>query len=134
MYAGVQGYRSSAVLFNSSIPNIVVIKDNILYTIELPVCFGTNFSKSRNYKINRYKNLSNKVVGNYAVKKLFLEILSIEFYTNDTKPFIKFLGELKIDNTEQMLRKCSEVPIRASFYLYIRKNKEWLSPTLLTFV
>ena len=93
---------------------------------------GTNLSKSRNYKINRYKNLSNKVVGNYAVKKLFLEILSIESYTNDTKPFIKFLGELKIDNT--LLRKCSEVAIRASFYLYIRKNKEWLSPKLLTFV
>ena len=117
MFAGLQGYRSSAVLFNSSVPNIVVIKDNILYTIELTVCFGTNFSKSRNYKINRYKNLSNKVVGNYAVKKMFLEILSIEFYTNDTKPFIKFLRELKIDNTEQMLRKCSEVAIRASFYL-----------------
>ena len=66
------------------------------------------------------------------MKKLFLEILSIESYTNDTKPFIKFLGELKIDNT--LLRKCSEVAIRASFYLYIRKNKEWLSPKLLTFV
>ena len=133
MFAGVQGYGSSAVLFNSLIPNIVVITDNTLYTIELTVCFGTNLSKSRNYKINTYKNLSNKVVGNY-VKKLLLEILSIEFYTNDTKPFIKFLRELKIDYTEQMLRKCSEVAVRASFYFYIRKNKEWLSPKLLTFV
>ena len=81
-----------------------------------------------------YENLSNKVIGNYAVKKLILEIYSLGFYTNDTKIFIKFVRELKIDNAERMLRKCSEVAIRASFYLYIRKNKEWLSPKLLTFV
>ena len=35
------------------------------------------------------------------------------FYTNDTKPFIKFVRELKIDNTEKMFRKCSEVAIKA---------------------
>ena len=71
---------------------------------------------------------------NYAVKKVFLEISSIVLYTNDTKPSIKFLREPKIDNTERMLRKCSEVAIRTSFYLYTRKNKEWLDPKLLTFV
>ena len=39
------------------------------------------------------------------------------FYTNDKKPFIKFVRKsLKIDNTEKMFRKCSEVAIRASFY------------------
>ena len=43
---------------------------------------------------------------------------------NDTKPFIKFI---KNDNVEQMLRKYSEVAIRASFSLYIHKNKERLS-------
>ena len=65
------------------------------------------------------------VVENFVVKKLFLEISSLGFYTNDTKTFIKFLRELKIDITEQILRKRSEVvAIRASSYLYIRKNKE----------
>ena len=33
----------------------------------------------RDYKINRSKNLSNKVLGHYAVKKLFLEISSLGF-------------------------------------------------------
>ena len=65
------------------------------------------------------------VVENFVVKKLFLEISSLGFYTNDTKTFIKFLRELKIDITEQILRKRSEVvAIRASSYLDIRKNKE----------
>ena len=46
-----------AVLFNSSIPNVVVIKDNILYAVELTVFSETNFSKNQNYKINGYENL-----------------------------------------------------------------------------
>ena len=67
------------------------------------------------------------------MKTLFLETSSLGFYTNDTKPLIKFLRELKMDSTEQMLRKCSEMAIRASFYLYIHQNKEWPSRKLLTF-
>ena len=74
VFADVEGSRSSAVLFSSSLPDTVVIKDNILYAIELTLCFETNISKRRNYKINITKNLSNKVVRNYAVKKLFAEI------------------------------------------------------------
>ena len=116
VFADVEGYRSSAALFNSSIPDTVAIKGNILYTIELTVCFETNFSKSRNYRLNRYKNLSNEVVGNYPTKKMFLEISSLGFYANDTKPFIKPLKELKIHNTERMLRKCSELATKTSFY------------------
>ena len=102
--------------------------------IELTICFETNFTKSRNYKINRYNNLSNDVIGNYIVKKLFLEISSLGFYTNDAKPFIKFCKQLKVNNTERMLKKCSEAAIRASFFLNIRKNKEWPKPSLLSFV
>ena len=116
MFADVEGYRSSAALFNSSIPDTVAIKGNILYTIELTVYFETNFSKSRNYRLNRYKNLSNEVVGNYPAKKMFLEISSLGFYVNDTKPFINPRKELKIHNTERMLRKCNEVATKTSFY------------------
>ena len=134
MFADVEDYNSSAVFFASSTPDIVVINKDILYATEFIVCFETNFSKSRKYKINRYRNLSNEVVGNYNVKKLFTEISTLEFYTNDIKPFIKFCKDLKINNTDRMLRKCSEVAIRASFFLNIRKNKEWPSPKLLTFI
>ena len=124
MFADVEGYNSSAVFFASSIPDIVVINNDIFYAIELIVCFETNFQKSRKYKMNRYKNLSNEVVGNYIVKKLFIEISTLGFYTNDMKPFIKFCKDLKINNQDWLLRTCSEVAIRASFFLNIRKNKE----------
>ena len=75
-----------------------------------------NFQKSRKYKINRYKNLPNNVVGNYIVKGLLIEISTLRFYTNDVKQFIKFSKELKTNNKDQMLRKCSEVAIGASFF------------------
>ena len=34
--------------------------------------------------------MSNEVVGNYIVEKLFIEISTLGFYTNDMKPFIEF--------------------------------------------
>ena len=46
VFADIEGYRSSAVSFNSSIPDIAIIKDNILYAGELTVFFETNISKS----------------------------------------------------------------------------------------
>ena len=134
MFGDVEGCNSSAVFFASSIPNVVVINNDVLYAIKLTVCFETNFQKSRKYKMNRYKNLSNEVVGNYIVKKLFIEISTLGFYTNVMKPFITFCKDLKINNTDRLLTKCSELAIRASFFLSICKNKEWPSPKLLTFV
>ena len=134
VFADVEGYSSFAVFFASSIPDIVVINSDILYPEK-------NFQKSRKYK---WTGMSNEVVGNYIVEKLFIEISTLGFYTNDMKPFIEFwepvdlktwkFEDLKINNTDRMLRKCSEVRIRASFFLNIRKKKEWPSPKLLTFV
>ena len=121
--ADVEGYNISAVLFASSVPDIVVINNDILQAKELTVCFETNFQKSRKYEMNWYKNLSNEVVANYIVKGLFIEISTLGFYTNDMKPFIKFCKDLKINNADRLLRKCSEVAIRASFFLNIRKNR-----------
>ena len=43
VFADVEDYDSSAVFFASSIPDIVVINNDILYAIELTVCFETNF-------------------------------------------------------------------------------------------
>ena len=78
--------------------------------------------------------MSNEVVGNYIVKKLFIEISTLEFYTNDMKPFIKFCKDLKINNTDRVMRKWSDVAIRASFFLNIGKNKEWPGAKLSMFV
>ena len=47
MFADVAGYDSSAVFFASSISDIVVINNDILYAIELTVCSETNFQISR---------------------------------------------------------------------------------------
>ena len=85
MFADVEGYNSSAIFFVSSIPDIVVTNNDILYAIELTACFETNFQKSRKYKMNSHKNLSNEVLGSYIVKKLFIEISTLGFYTNDIK-------------------------------------------------
>ena len=60
VFANVERYISSALLFNSSIPDTVVIKDDILYTIKLTLCFETNFLKIQNYQRNINKSYQTK--------------------------------------------------------------------------
>ena len=79
VFVDVEGYNSSVVFFASSLPDIVVINNYILYAISctndiLTVFFEANFQKSRKYK------LSNQVVGNFIAKKLFIEISTLGFY------------------------------------------------------
>ena len=47
-----------ADLFNSFRPDIAVADDNSVCTLELTVCHETNFISSRNYKHNKYKDIS----------------------------------------------------------------------------
>ena len=60
MFADFERYISSALLFNLSIPDTVVIKDDILYTIKLTLCFETNFLKIQNYQRNINKSYQTK--------------------------------------------------------------------------
>ena len=42
---------------------------------------------------------------NYSLKS------ALGFYTHDIKQFLRFCEDLKLNNTDRMLKKCSEVAI-----------------------
>ena len=133
MYADLNGFRSPSELFKSYRPDIVLRKNDKLFIFELTVCFETNTLKSRNYKINRYKDIEKDAVAPlYVAEKYFIEITSIGFITKSIQPFQRFCKLYKI-NTERMMKKASETAIRASFYIFNRRNKEWTNPELLNF-
>ena len=47
--------------------------------------------------------------------------------------FESFLNDLGL-NSDRMIIKCVEVSIKASFYIYCRKNLNWNNPDLLDFL
>ena len=61
-----------------------------------------------------------------------IEITSLGIVTSHFED-IKVLFKGTNTNFQRMISKCMEVAMRASFYIYIRRNKEWTNPNILKF-
>ena len=121
-------------LFESQRPDIVIVKGTKIWALELTVCFETNTVKSRDYKRNRYKNLKSQIkVEHLEFELVYFEVTSLGFISKDSfKDTSSFLSNFEI-NIERTIFKCMEVALRASFYIFCRRNKEWTNPELLKF-
>ena len=121
-------------LFGSKRPDIVIQLENRLIVLELTVCFETNTTKSRNYKKDRYKNLKDDLLVECDVFDIvFIEFTTLGFISTDSQqPLIKLLKELEI-NVDRLLYKCMETAIRATYFIFCRRNKTWPDTELLNF-
>lgn len=69
--AELEGYETIGTFFNSSKPDIVLIKNNCMiqkncmYITELAIYFETNICKSRQYKTTRYANIESETKRKY---------------------------------------------------------------------
>ena len=125
MYADVPGYRNPAVLFNKSRPDVVLRKNNTLYIFELTVCFETNTEKSRQYKVDCYQKIEEEVTIPFdSINKYYIEITSLGFKTKNINNFTKVCNTNNL-TIKRLLNKMAETAIRASFYIYMRRNKPW---------
>ena len=127
-------YRCTSDLFVSLRPDVVVIIDNKVTVIELTVCFETNTEKSRSYKQNRYKALKDQLLIECDdFELIYLEFTSMGFISkNSFTPFNAFLTRLGI-NENRTITKCMETAIRATYFIFCRRNKDWNDPELLSF-
>lgn len=129
-------FRNPALLFTSQRPDIVINTKNRMIVIELTVPYETNSKKSREYKKDRYQNLKENLVNQVDLLEIhFLEITSLGFITKDIKTVKKLFNSLfPKKDTERLLLKCSEVALRATFFIYCRRDKDWNNPELLSFI
>ena len=127
-------YRCTSDLFESLRPDIVVIVGNKVIVIELTVCFETNTEKSRNYKQDRYKSLKDQLlIACEEFELIFIEFTTLGFISKQSyTPFHTFLKKLGI-NENRTIVKCMETSIRATYFIFCRRNKEWKDPELLNF-
>ena len=135
LFADITGFKNPEVLFNGPRPDIVLKIGNELYAIELSCCYETNFVKTRNYKVERYDQLQNLCVDkNVKVTKLFVEVSSLGFLPKAIREFADFCKQFECINVTRLMYKISEVAIRASYFLYTKRNdKDWKNPEILKF-
>ena len=128
VFADVQGYPSTSELFSNHRPDIALKKNDEIVSIELTICFETNIIKSREYKVNRYKNLEREVNKNSKLSKVFVEVTSLGFVPKQNDKFFELLKSHGI-NTERLSYKMSETALRCSYYLFTQRNKNWNNAT-----
>ena len=91
-------------------------------------------SMARENKQTRYKNLKDQIlVACEEFEVIYLEFTTLGFISKDSfDPFNKLLKKLGV-NENRTLVKCMEIVIRATYFIFCRRNKEWTNPELLNF-
>ena len=133
LFVDIPEYNTPGNLFISQRPDIAFKYGNDIYVVELTVCFGTNFVKSRRFKETRYENLQlNLKNSNHTLKIFYIEFLSLGFCSPSIIELNRLLRKLDVD-VKRMLEICSEVCIRTSYYIFNRRDKDWTKPDLLKY-
>ena len=127
-------YKCPSEIFDNQRPDLVLKLNQRIIVIELTICFETNTEKSRSYKQGRYKQLrDNLTIQCESFEVIFLEFTTLGFISSlANAPFRKLLQELEI-NYDRTVYKCMETAIRASYFIFCRRNKIWNEPQLLNF-
>ena len=63
---------------------------------------------------------------------MYVEISTLGFVSRNIKDFAKFVEPLGI-SYERLIGKCMEMALRASFYIFPSRDKEWSNLELLNF-
>ena len=127
------GTTCTSTLFQTLRPYMVVDFKGSIYVIELTVPYETNCEKAKRRKKERYRHLRSELITPcHAFTVITLEVTTLGFVSKDIDNFRRLLRTLEM-NDERIIKKCMEVSLRATFYIYCRRNKPWNNPDLLNF-
>ena len=102
-----------------------------IHMIELTVPYETNCKKAKRRKEERYKDLRSELITTCSTFEVItLEVTILGFVSKDINRFRRLLRTLDL-NEERIVKKCMEVALRATFYIYCGRNKPWNNPDLL---
>ena len=86
----IRDIRHISDLFNGVRPDLAIVDTSRVVVCELTVCHETNLTTSRNYKLNKYANISSarsSLVQNHVVTVYTMEVSTLGFTITDPKNF-----------------------------------------------
>ena len=124
----------SVITGDAERPDIVVMKDNHCYLMELTVGFETNITKNSERKRNKYANLTKRLEKDYTVKYCDISMGAIGIIGTDSKDIQNTFENLGLSKEESdyLIRKIINVCLRTTYYIFCCRNKDWEAPSLLT--
>ena len=104
-----------------------------VHVVELTVPYETNCTKVKRRKKERYRHPRTELITMcHAFEVITLEVTTLGFVSKDMERFRRLLRTLEM-NDKRIIKKCMEIALRATFYIYCRRNKPWNNHDLLNF-
>ncbi len=110
-------------------PDIVVIKSDHVFLIELSVPFETNIDKARSYKMDRYASLLNDIKDNgFKCDLICLEVGSRGLVTKDNKLSIRSIAKIVgTKKVRDLWRDVSRIAVLGSYAIFnARFASQWV--------
>ena len=118
--------KISSIFESPRRPDMIVIQKGSRFSVlELTCCFELSSSTSRHHNTKRYQELRQQFLCECSeLMLIYLEVTNLGFLTRNSADFVSFLEKLNI-NSDRCVYKCMEVALRASYYIFCRRNKTW---------
>ena len=141
VHAELEGYSSPSVITGDDLrPDIVVIKGNLLYIVELTVGSETNISRNAERKEQKYTDRIENLQGcreqNKYEKFLFVNssMGALGIIGKERHNLKKMLQELGLSKNEEdyVVKKLINVCVRCTYFVFCEKDSEWPETELLS--
>ena len=87
-------------------------------------------------KENKFLHLINEMSRNYrCVKFVELSMSSLGVFSNECSMFLVMMNDIGTDKKQQpyIIKKMINIAIRATYYIFCYRNRNWDSPDLMQF-
>ena len=115
---------------------LFLIQSKCLYVLELTVGFESNLNNNAVRKKEKYLNLINEMSRNYrCVRFVNLSMSSLGVFSDECSTFLDMMNDIGIDKKHQLyiIKKMINIAIRATYYIFCCRNRNWDSPDLMQF-
>ena len=135
VYADITEFSSpSTITGDAERPDIVIVRGDDLFVLELTAGFETNLLKNYQRKNLVYADLIARLSSNYSnVRYLNLSMSAIGCVSGETDNVAAWMKGVGLTDNEiaYNIRKAMKICIRTTYYIFCRRNNEWSAPDLL---
>ena len=138
LFSDLPGYLSPCIITGDIFgPDLLLrLPFNCLYVLELAVGFESNLYSNAIRKEKKYQQLMMELRSQYKeVHFVNLSMGALDVMSNSSTSFLDMMKDLGFDdNTKSFIvRRLIAISIRATYYIFCRRNKDWPNPEHLTF-
>ena len=114
---------------------LFLIQSKCLYVLELTVGFESNLNNNAVRKKEKYLNLINEMSRNYRCVRFYLSMSSLGVFSDECSTFFDMMNDIGIGKKQQryIIKKMINIAIRATYYIFCCRNRNWDSPDLIQF-